>query len=77
MFLLPTAAYSIYKEGWPKLNSDRLLVAYLGCAFCYTILCVAFVLALDYTSVGNAVIFSNTHALLLLLGRSFVGSPGE
>lgn len=78
MFLLPTAAYSIfYQDGWPKLNSDRLILTYLGCAFCYTIVCVAFVLALDYTSVGNTVIFSNTHALLLLLGRSMVGSPGE
>lgn len=71
--LLPMAALSIARDGWPKLTRQQAFT-FLSASFCYSIMCVGFVLSLEYTSVGNAVIFSNTHALLLLLGRFLVGS---
>lgn len=37
-------------------------------------LSVSFVVALEYTSVGNAVIGANSQAVLLLAGKLFVGS---
>jgi len=74
MTLLPIAAHSIYKDGWPLLSRRQVLMFICG-SLCYSVVCVAFVVALEFTSVGNTVIFSNTHALLLLVGRSLVGSP--
>ena len=38
-------------------------------------MCNAFVVALDYTSVGNAVILANSQSLLLLAGKFCVGAP--
>ena len=42
-------------------------------AFTYTIFVVCFGLALDYTTVGNAVILGNSQSLLLLVGKFVVG----
>jgi drug/metabolite transporter (DMT)-like permease len=36
---------------------------------------LTFVIAIQYTSIGNAVIFANSQAILLLAGKAFVGSP--
>jgi len=36
---------------------------------------ICFVQALEYTAVGNAVIFANSQAILLLLGKFCVGTP--
>ena len=44
-------------------------------ACCYATMCVCFVLALEFTSVGNAVIFANSQSILLLFGKAFVGDP--
>jgi drug/metabolite transporter (DMT)-like permease len=41
----------------------------------YTIMCVGFVISLEYTAVGNAVILSNSQSLLLLAGKMLVGQP--
>lgn len=73
MTLFPIATLSMYRDGLPKLSRQQALT-FLSASFCYTVMCLAFVVSLEYTSVGNAVIFSNTHALLLLLGRFLVGS---
>lgn len=74
MTLFPIAALSLYREGPPKLSRHQA-ITFLCASFSYAVMCIGFVLSLEYTSVGNAVIFSNTHALLLLLGRFLVGSP--
>ena len=37
-------------------------------------------MALDYTSIGNAMVLNNSQAILLMLGKFFVGeriTPGE
>lgn len=41
--------------------------------FAYAAANICFVQALEYTAVGNAVIFANSQAILLLLGKLFVG----
>lgn len=70
--LAPFAFASIYKEGFPKLTSSQFCT--MGSAtFCYAFFCVTFVVALEITSVGNVVIFSNSQSLLLLVGKILVG----
>ena len=56
--LSPLALRSIYKDGFPKLTYTQTCT-FAMTAFCYAFFCVAFVIALEYTSVGNVVIFSN------------------
>ena len=47
-----------------------------GCTIAaYAAANICFVQSLEYTSVGNAVIFANSQAILLLLGKLFVGQP--
>jgi drug/metabolite transporter (DMT)-like permease len=75
LLLAPAAIYAvIYKNGTPRLTKAQWVTFSLAAAS-YTVLCNGFVLALDYTTVGNAVILSNSQALLLLLGKAFVGAP--
>jgi drug/metabolite transporter (DMT)-like permease len=50
-------------------------LTFLLTSFCYTTMCVGFVLSLEYTAVGNAVILSNSQSLLLLAGKMLVGQP--
>jgi drug/metabolite transporter (DMT)-like permease len=75
LLLAPAAIYAmVYKNGVPRLTKAQWVTFSLAAA-CYTVLCNGFVLALEYTTVGNAVILSNSQALLLLLGKAFVGAP--
>jgi len=77
MVLFPLAAGSVYKEGGIRSATKTLhgpqVVTLFFTAACYATMCVAFVLALQYTAVGNAVILSNSQAVLLLIGKIFVG----
>lgn len=59
---------------WPRFTWMQLIMVMLT-AFCYMIVCNFFVLALTYTSIGNAVILSNTVSLMLLIGKFCMGSP--
>ena len=77
MCLFPFAASSVYNEGGIGVATKSLhgpqIVTLLLTAACYATMCVAFVLALKYTAVGNAVILSNSQSVLLLIGKIFVG----
>ena len=74
MFLLPYALRSTLQDGLPTLTHTHWCT--FGCAsFCYAVMCVGFVIALEYTAVGNAVIFANSQVVLLLIGKFFVGAP--
>ena len=73
-FLLPYALRSTIKDGLPKLVHTHWCTFGLA-SFCYAVMCVGFVIALDFTSVGNAVIFANSQVVLLLIGKFFVGAP--
>lgn len=68
------ACKGLWYDGWPKLSAAHWLAFGLA-VVCFVILSLAFVIAIQYTSIGNAVIFANSQALLLLAGKAFVGSP--
>jgi drug/metabolite transporter (DMT)-like permease len=74
MLLLPFAAIDAYKNGVPHMNKPQW-ISFLLASFFYSTCCLSFVLALDFTSVGTAVILGNSQALLLLVGKLFVGDP--
>eukprot|EP00980_Cylindrotheca_fusiformis_P030959 scaffold25685_cov127-Cylindrotheca_fusiformis.AAC.1 len=73
-FLLPLAIHGLMTEGFPKMNRSQWIMAFLA-GFSYSCLGIFFVMSLDYTSVGNAMILNNSQALLLMLGKLFVGEP--
>ena len=58
--LSPLALSSIYKDGFPKLTYTQTCTFAMA-TFSYAFFCVTFVIALEYTSVGNVVIFSNRY----------------
>lgn len=72
IILLPKFALSVSRDGFPKLTRKEALT-FFGASISYTVTSAGFAISLDYTSVGNAVIFSNTHALLMLLGHLLLG----
>ena len=72
MFLFPLCCIDLYREGLPKLTLAQATTFCLAAA-CYAVMTNGFVLALDYTSVGNAVILANCQAILFLIGRALVG----
>jgi drug/metabolite transporter (DMT)-like permease len=72
--LFPFAVVSVSKEGFPQMTSTQWFT-FLLTSICYTIMCVCFVLSLEYTAVGNAVILCNSQSLLLLAGKMLVGNP--
>ena len=74
MFLSPMAIRELIYDGLPHLSYTQWCTFVLASAS-YSVMCVAFVTALDYTSVGNAVILSNSQSLLLLGGKFLVGAP--
>ena len=74
MLLLPFAARDAYTNGVPQMNKAQW-ITFLLATFFYSTMCLGFVLALDFTSVGTAVILGNSQALLLIIGKLFVGDP--
>jgi drug/metabolite transporter (DMT)-like permease len=72
LLLFPFAVVSVKRDGCPKMSLTQWFTFLLTSA-CYTIMCVGFCLALDYTAVGNAVILSNSQSLILLAGKMLVG----
>jgi drug/metabolite transporter (DMT)-like permease len=72
MALLPFAVKSVHKEGFPMLTLSQVFSLVLTAAS-YACMCSAFVISLNYTSVGNAVIFSNSQSLILLIAKLCIG----
>lgn len=72
--LLPFALRSIFAEGIPSLSIAQSLVLILTGA-CYAAYTVLFAWAVKYTTIGNAVIFGNTQAIILLIGKTIMGEP--
>lgn len=65
---------SLYYTGWPKLSGSQW-ISFAMAVCCFTFQNLAFVIAIKYTSIGNAVIFANSQALLLLAGKASIGTP--
>lgn len=76
MLLAPLAIRSVFlhDDAMPRLTATQWCTFFVAAAS-YAVMCVAFVLALDYTSVGNAVILANSQSLILLAGKLCVGAP--
>lgn len=74
LFLFPLALRSLYQEGAPQL-SIRQKFNFLVSVASYAVTCTAFVIALKYTTVGNATILANSQSLLLLVAKFVVGTP--
>jgi drug/metabolite transporter (DMT)-like permease len=73
MLLFPFAVRSLWNDGgFPKLTVLQM-ISFVFTAASYATMCTAFVIALKYTAVGNAVILANSQALILLVAKLFVG----
>eukprot|EP00980_Cylindrotheca_fusiformis_P003854 scaffold858_cov123-Cylindrotheca_fusiformis.AAC.30 len=70
--LFPFAVYHFRKEGIPRLSFGQWLT-FLAAIICYSSQCTLYVKSLEYTTVGNATIYANSQALLLILGKALVG----
>ena len=64
----------LWYDGWPKLTGAQWITFGMAVG-CFVFQNLAFVNAIQYTSIGNAVIFANSQALLLLAGKAFIGTP--
>jgi len=58
----------------PRMNFSQWLT-FVAAVFAYTTHNLLFYKALDYTTIGNAVIYANSQALLLIIAKGFVGEP--
>jgi len=58
----------------PRMNLSQWLT-FVAAVFAYTTHNLLFYKALDYTTIGNAVIYANSQALLLIIAKGFVGEP--
>lgn len=74
LVLSPLALKSLYYEGIPDLSRTQwMMLPLAGAAYAY--MCLAFVVALDMTTMANAFVLSNMTSLVLILGRFVVGLP--
>jgi drug/metabolite transporter (DMT)-like permease len=66
------AIRSLSKNGFPTLSPAQWLT-FFAAVFCYSIQGILYVSALDYTTIGNALNYANSQALLLIIGKACVG----
>ena len=65
---------AVYKEGIPTLSFGQWLI-FGSATFCYSVHSLLFFTALEFTAIGNVLILANSQALLLIIGKFFVGEP--
>lgn len=70
--LLPLFIRQYRKHGLPTL-SPVLWATFVAAIICYSVQGILFVKALEYTTVGNACIYANSQALLLIIGKAVIG----
>jgi drug/metabolite transporter (DMT)-like permease len=70
--LFPFALVAIQKDGIRSLTLSQWLT-FVAAIVCYSIQNVLFVKSLEFTTVGNACIYANSQALLLIVGKACVG----
>jgi drug/metabolite transporter (DMT)-like permease len=74
LILSPLAIHYLIKDGIPKLSVGGWLTFAMA-ILCFAIQNCLFYTALQYTTIGNAVIYSNSQAVLLIIGKGCVGEP--
>jgi drug/metabolite transporter (DMT)-like permease len=72
LILLPFAFVYLLREGLPKLSFSGW-ITFASASVFYTLTALFFYNALEYTTIGNAVIYANSQSLLLIIGKIFVG----
>jgi drug/metabolite transporter (DMT)-like permease len=66
------AMRNIYSQGPPKLSFGHW-ISFGSAVLCFTVHTLLVFNAFTWTSIGNVLIFANSQALLLILGKAFVG----
>ena len=72
ILLAPFALHSIAKGGFPSLTASQWGTFFMAAAS-YAVLCVAFAMSIDYTTVANATILTNSQSVLLVGAKLVVG----
>jgi hypothetical protein len=73
LVLWPFALRSILVDGPPRLSLAQWCT-FVCASFCYSVLTVAFSASLDYTTVNDATILTNSQSLLLVIAKLVIGS---
>ena len=73
LLLAPFMIQSIIVEGFPRLSKTQWFV-FLVSSASYAVLCVAFAMSINYTSVANATILTNSQSVLLVISKLLMGS---
>ena len=73
LVLWPFALRSLVKDGPPKLSLAQWCT-FLLASFSYCVLTVAFSMSVDYTTVNDAAILTNSQSLLLVVAKLCMGS---
>jgi len=73
VLLAPLALHSVLADtGWPRLTYAQW-GTFVTAAASYAVLCVAFAMSINYTTVANATILTNSQSILLVAAKCFVG----
>jgi drug/metabolite transporter (DMT)-like permease len=72
VLLSPLAIHSMWVDGIPKLSMAQWLTFFTA-ATSYSVLCVAFAMSVDYTTVANALILTNSQSVLLVAAKLLMG----
>ena len=70
--LIPFAGYSVHLKGVPGLTKADV-IKLVCCGIAYSLFVVTFILALDFTTLGDAYIFNNSHSLIIVFGKMCLG----
>jgi len=71
LLLCPLLVRSFVIDGFPKLSYVQW-ITFLFTAASYSVLCVAFAKAIDYTTVANATILTNSQSVLLVMAKILI-----
>lgn len=72
--LSPLALHYLVKDGAPQLSLGGWMT-FISAILCFSAQNCLFYSSLQLTTIGNAVIYANSQALLLIIGKAFVGEP--
>jgi drug/metabolite transporter (DMT)-like permease len=70
--LAPMACRYFIKDGFPELSFSTWLT-FVAAVLTYSLQSFLFYSSLEYTTIGNAVMYANSQALLLIIGKACVG----
>ena len=72
LLLAPFALKSLWTDGVPKLTVVQWLT-FVSAAASYAVLCVAFAMSVNYITVADATILTNSQSIVLVAGKLLLG----